>query len=137
MANRILGKVRWMDNLPARPSKNLGIVILVVDGTYVDREANVSDNNGSYQFNPNIIHATNGTVVPDPRYSPGNPSMTQSSFASPRQPLTGGFDSGFVAARDPFPGFNYTVVNEQNAVWLYCRKNRIHPRSIAIQAYIE
>ncbi|KAJ7780490.1 hypothetical protein B0H14DRAFT_3507504 [Mycena olivaceomarginata] len=91
--------------------------------TYVDREANVSDNNGSYQFNPNIIHATNGTVVTF-RCSgiPGNPSMTQSSFASPRQPLAGGFDSGFVAARDPFPGFNYTVVNEQNAVWLYCRK---------------
>ncbi|KAJ7323959.1 hypothetical protein DFH08DRAFT_887230 [Mycena albidolilacea] len=84
----------------------------------------VSDDNGSYQFNPNIIHATNGTVVTF-RFSgiPGNHSVTQSTFASPCQPLAGGFDSGFVTARDPFPGFNYTVVNDQKAAWFYCRQN--------------
>ncbi|KAF7348997.1 hypothetical protein MVEN_01420800 [Mycena venus] len=88
---------------------------------------NVSANNGTYQFIPPIIHASNGTVVSF-QFSgiPGNHSVTQSSFASPCQPLANGFDSGFIAAREKtdgtFPTFNLTVTNDQNAMWFYCRQ---------------
>jgi hypothetical protein len=78
--------------------------------------------------------------VPDPRYSPGNRSVTQSSFASPRQPLAGGFDSDLWLHETRFPvstipcerpewcAFAYLQVYTRPhepavpAVWLYCRK---------------
>ncbi|KAJ7802984.1 hypothetical protein B0H14DRAFT_2384955, partial [Mycena olivaceomarginata] len=79
-------------------------------------------------FNPNIIHAANGTIISF-RFSgiPGNHSVTQSTFATPCQPLAVGFDSGFIAARKQadgtFPIFNHTVINDQNAAWFYCRQD--------------
>jgi hypothetical protein len=100
----------------------------------------VSDDDGSYRFNPNIIHAANGTVISfrfsgmcvvllasrafhrssRPCCSPGNHSVTQSTFATPCQPLAVGFDSGFIAARQhadgTFPIFNHTVINDQNGM---------------------
>ncbi|KAJ7866454.1 hypothetical protein B0H14DRAFT_372606 [Mycena olivaceomarginata] len=88
----------------------------------------VSDDDGSYRFNPNIIHAANGTIISF-RFSgiPGNHSVTQSTFATPCQPLAVGFDSGFIAARKQadgtFPIFNHTVINDQNAAWFYCRQD--------------
>jgi len=87
----------------------------------------VSDDNGSYQFNPPLIHAANGTIVSF-QFSgiPGNHSVTQSSFPTPCQALANGFDSGFIVAKEKadgtFPTFNYTVTNDQNAVWFYCRQ---------------
>ncbi|KAJ7776491.1 hypothetical protein DFH07DRAFT_714856, partial [Mycena maculata] len=87
---------------------------------------------GSDQFIPNEITAANGTIVSF-RFSgiPGNHSVTQSTFATPCQPLAGGLDSGFISGKETklgvFPTWNYTVTNDQTPIWLFC--NQLVPSS--------
>ncbi|KAJ6624102.1 hypothetical protein B0H10DRAFT_1785471, partial [Mycena sp. CBHHK59/15] len=78
-------------------------------------------------FNPNIVTAPNGTVVSFVFSGiPGNHSVTQSSFATPCQPLPRGFDSSFIAGREiqggRFPTWTLTVTNDQNSMWFYCKQ---------------
>lgn len=98
---------------------------------------------GIFQFIPNNINATNGSVVTfqfsgtyaSPTftsqvpahadmiaavYSPGNHSITQSAFSSPCEPLAGGFDSGWVfisANTTPLPEWNITITNDQTRMF--------------------
>jgi hypothetical protein len=91
------------------------------------------------QFEPNLVLATNGTIVtfkftgrcvsfplsymrtvklnePMWIYSPGNHSVTQSSFANPCQPLDGGFDSGWISVKEALPSppeWNLTITNDR------------------------
>ncbi|KAJ7108249.1 hypothetical protein C8R44DRAFT_986802 [Mycena epipterygia] len=94
----------------------------------VDVGAQSTSPGGMYQFRPNVINAPNGTVVSF-RFSgiPGNHTVTQSTFAAPCEPLSNGFDSGFIAGRETklgvFPRWNFTVTNDQNPAWFYCKQH--------------
>ncbi|OCH87666.1 hypothetical protein OBBRIDRAFT_735794 [Obba rivulosa] len=83
---------------------------------------------GALQFSPSSITAPNGTVVTFVwQGSPGNHTVTQSSFATPCSPLTGGFDSGyiFVPANTTggFPTWNLTITNDQEPIWFFCAQH--------------
>ncbi|KAI0092902.1 hypothetical protein BDY19DRAFT_514114 [Irpex rosettiformis] len=76
-------------------------------------------------FNPPNVTASNGTVVTFVfAGTPGNHSITQSSFASPCDPLAGGFDSGFVFVPPnntaDVPSWNLTITDDSNPIWFYC-----------------
>ncbi|KAJ6529836.1 hypothetical protein B0H19DRAFT_884012, partial [Mycena capillaripes] len=81
---------------------------------------------GITQFSPNFVLATKGTTI---RFqftgTPGNHSVTQSSFLSPCQPLDGGFDSGWVFVNQSLsspPEWNLTITNDQQPIWFYCKQ---------------
>ncbi|KAF7364470.1 hypothetical protein MSAN_01108400 [Mycena sanguinolenta] len=77
-------------------------------------------------FEPNVALAANGTIVTFQfTGSPGNHSVTQSSFSNPCQPLAGGFDSGWISVPDtpsPPPEWNLTITNDQIPLWFYCKQ---------------
>ncbi|KAI0043457.1 hypothetical protein FA95DRAFT_397608 [Auriscalpium vulgare] len=82
---------------------------------------------GALQFIPDNINATQGSVITFSfAGSPGFHSITQSSFASPCQPLTGGFDSGFVSVpagtTGAVPSWNLTITNGTQPIWFYCKQ---------------
>ncbi|KAF7354197.1 hypothetical protein MVEN_01107400 [Mycena venus] len=83
---------------------------------------------GAPTFTPNNFNATNGTIVQFQfTGAPGNHTVTQSSFASPCEPVAGGFDSGWVAvpatpALNPAPEWNITINNDQTPIWFYCKQ---------------
>ncbi|TFY76647.1 hypothetical protein EWM64_g7364 [Hericium alpestre] len=82
---------------------------------------------GIFQFIPNQVNATNGSTITF-QWSghPGNHSLTQSTFASPCQPMDGGFDSGwiFIPADDTdmFPTWNLTITNDSIPLWFFCKQ---------------
>ncbi|KAF7372674.1 hypothetical protein MVEN_00130700 [Mycena venus] len=83
---------------------------------------------GVYQFMPNSITASNGSVITF-KFSgiPGNHSITQSTFQSPCQPVEGGFDSGWVeilknSTAGVFPEWNLTITNNAVPIWFYCKQ---------------
>lgn len=74
---------------------------------------------GAFQFMPPNITATNGTVVTFMfTGSPGNHTVAQSTLDSPCQPMSGGFDSGFISVpantTGGFPSWNLTITNDQD-----------------------
>ncbi|KAJ7826801.1 hypothetical protein B0H14DRAFT_2286982, partial [Mycena olivaceomarginata] len=77
-------------------------------------------------FEPNLVFATNGTIVTFKfTGSPGNHSVTQSSFANPCQPLDGGFDSGWISVKEALPSppeWNLTITNDRIPIWFYCKQ---------------
>ncbi|KAJ7910411.1 hypothetical protein B0H13DRAFT_608217 [Mycena leptocephala] len=81
---------------------------------------------GVTQFYPNLVLATNGTIVTFQfTGTPGNHSVTQSSFGSPCQPLDNGFDSGWVFVNQSLPSppeWNLTITNDQIPIWFYCKQ---------------
>ncbi|KAI0065956.1 hypothetical protein BV25DRAFT_1619270 [Artomyces pyxidatus] len=85
-----------------------------------------STQGGIFQFIPPSITASEGSVVTFQfAGNPGNHSITQSSFSSPCQPLTGGFDSGFVfipQGTETFPTFELTITNGSQPIWFYCKQ---------------
>ncbi|KAJ7096009.1 Cupredoxin [Mycena crocata] len=90
---------------------------------------------GIFQFNPSQIKAPKGTVVTF-EFSgiPGNHSVTQSSFASPCQPLAGGFDSGWIeilANTTTLPTWELTVTDDSKAIWFYCKQLQLSPHCTA------
>ncbi|KAF7333184.1 hypothetical protein MVEN_02384200 [Mycena venus] len=75
-------------------------------------------------FTPNMVSAPNGTIVMF-QFSgvPGNHTVTQSSLASPCEPLPDGFDSGFVTVTDSFSAvWSLTITNDQIPIWFYCKQ---------------
>ncbi|KAJ8522374.1 hypothetical protein ONZ45_g1014 [Pleurotus djamor] len=82
---------------------------------------------GVFQFIPPTITASNGTVVSFMfTGAPGNHSVTQSSFADPCNPLSGGFDSGWVFippsnVSEP-PVWNLTITDDSRPIWFYCKQ---------------
>lgn len=91
-------------------------------------------------------------------YSPGNHSVTQSSFASPCEPLAGGFDSGWIeipagtTVTTP-PTWSLTITNDQKVccpsaslrpvfdvfshqpIWFYCKQLKTAPHCTAGKLY--
>ncbi|THH16625.1 hypothetical protein EW146_g4049 [Bondarzewia mesenterica] len=91
----------------------------------VGAEANTPG--GIFQFIPNNINATEGSVITfEFTGSPGNHSITQSSFANPCQPLQAGFDSGWVfiptGMTSGTPTWNLTITNGSTPLWFYCKQ---------------
>ncbi|CAK5273434.1 unnamed protein product [Mycena citricolor] len=110
---------------------------------------------GVFQFIPSSITATNGSVVTFQfTGNPGNHSVTQSSFADPCNPLSGGFDSGWIflnstsvtAAQSPT--WELTITDDSKrgalvpfrmsvqsitdaafptAIWFYCKQLKPSP----------
>ncbi|KAE9399663.1 hypothetical protein BT96DRAFT_1101625 [Gymnopus androsaceus JB14] len=79
----------------------------------------VNERGGIYQFTPSNFNANNGSVISfEFTGNPGNHSITQSTFSSPCQPLSGGFDSGWVLIPNggvsPSPVWNLTVTDDSN-----------------------
>ncbi|KAJ7080202.1 hypothetical protein B0H15DRAFT_924433 [Mycena belliarum] len=99
--------------------------------------AEMNSPGGIFQFTPNQITAPNGTTVTFQfSGSPGNHSITQSSFDSPCQPLQGGFDSGWVLITSttplsPLPEWNLTITNDQMPIWFYCKQLLPSPHCLA------
>ena len=66
-------------------------------------------------------------------HSPGNHTVTQSSFSSPCEPLSGGFDSGWIyvpqGISSGFPVWNLTITDDS--------KRKHHPRSTYLRARID
>jgi len=81
--------------------------------------------NGSViAYTPNYVNASIGDVVRF-TFQQKNHTVTQSSFASPCSPLSGGFDSGFVPVdANATSGFQTAELTIQNTdpVWVYCRQ---------------
>jgi len=80
---------------------------------------------GILQYTPDTIDATPGDVVTFV-FKQKNHTVTQSTFQTPCQALSGGFDSGFVPVADnntdgPFTIAQFSVV-DTNPVWVYCRQ---------------
>ncbi|CAK5283691.1 unnamed protein product [Mycena citricolor] len=89
---------------------------------------------GVFQFIPSSITATNGSVVTFQfTGNPGNHSVTQSSFADPCNPLSGGFDSGWIflnstsvtAAQSPT--WELTITDDSKPIWFYCKQLKPSP----------
>jgi plastocyanin len=78
---------------------------------------------GILAFNPPSIQAKPRDVVVF-EFHQKNHTVTQSSFADPCRPLSGGFDSQFQPVPDnatTFPTWNFTVV-DTSPVWAFCRQ---------------
>jgi len=98
----------------------------------------VSAPGGVYQFIPPSINATMGSVITF-NFSgvPGFHSVAQSTFSSPCQPTTGGFDSGFVEvgvtgpAPTMFPTWNLTITNGTQPIWFFCQQLAPQPHCLA------
>ncbi|KAJ7229892.1 hypothetical protein GGX14DRAFT_581568 [Mycena pura] len=84
-------------------------------------------------FTPNNIIAKNGSVITFQfAGTPGNHSVTQSSFPKPCEPLAGGFDSGNVqkllnSTDNAMPTWNLTVTNDAKPIWFFCKQNKPAP----------
>ncbi|KAI0268304.1 hypothetical protein BC834DRAFT_686215 [Gloeopeniophorella convolvens] len=96
--------------------------------------ATTSTQGGAFQFIPDNINATEGSVVTF-KFSgvPGNHSITQSSLTSPCQPLPNGFDSGFVflTSATETPTWNLTITNGTQPIWFYCKQLAPSPHCLA------
>ncbi|KAF9035125.1 hypothetical protein BJ165DRAFT_1533644 [Panaeolus papilionaceus] len=90
--------------------------------------ATANDQGGIFQFIPPTVTAKNGTVVTfEFTGAPGNHSITQSTFTDPCNPVSGGFDSGWVfipnaAALTETPTFNLTITDDSKPIWFYCKQ---------------
>ncbi|KAI0030521.1 hypothetical protein K488DRAFT_20230, partial [Vararia minispora EC-137] len=88
-------------------------------------------------FIPPNITATAGSVITF-NFSgiPGFHSVSQSTFASPCQPMSGGFDSGFVeigvtGTPAAVPQWNLTVTNASTPIWFFCKQLAPQPHCLA------
>ncbi|RDX44737.1 hypothetical protein OH76DRAFT_1359157 [Lentinus brumalis] len=77
------------------------------------------------KFDPPTINVTevNSTVTFIFDGNPGNHTVAQSSFATPCEPLEGGFNSGFFpvsGASGPFGTWTLTITDVTTPIWFYC-----------------
>ncbi|PAV18604.1 extracellular serine-rich [Pyrrhoderma noxium] len=86
---------------------------------------NVTVGNG-LTFSPiNVQSVSNGDIINFVFSSPGH-SVTQSSLATPCEPLDGGFNSGFSTAAGQ--QWNLTITDASKPIWYFCAQStpRIH-----------
>jgi plastocyanin len=78
--------------------------------------------NGKFEFQPPAIGAAPGDQVVF-HFNPKNHTVTQSSFAAPCSPMSGGIDSGFVPVQANqtahLPTFTVNV-HDTTPIWIYC-----------------
>jgi len=82
---------------------------------------------GPLQYFPPTANVSKGSVVTFRFYGvANNHSVTQSSFSSPCQPLSGGFDSGLIylppGIKSGFPEWNLTITDDSTPIWFYCKQ---------------
>ncbi|KAJ7059458.1 hypothetical protein C8F01DRAFT_1220191 [Mycena amicta] len=86
---------------------------------------------GIFQFMPNTLTASNGSVITFVFSGiPGNHSVTQATFAAPCTPFKGGFDSGWVeilANTTTLPTWDLTITNDQTPIWFFCKQKLPSP----------
>jgi plastocyanin len=71
-------------------------------------------------FSPNNLTAAQGDTVTF-HYYPKAHSVVQAAFASPCQPLSGGFFSGFVPSSTGEANMTFVItVNSTKPIWYYC-----------------
>jgi len=93
----------------------------------------------SFIFNPSTItNAANGDIVQFVFSGTVGPhSVVQSSFDKPCQPITGGFNSGFVnpsstgVSAPPYEEYNLTVTDAGTPIWFYCAQSQPKPHCLA------
>ncbi|KAF8215253.1 hypothetical protein K438DRAFT_1660092 [Mycena galopus ATCC 62051] len=82
---------------------------------------------GPLRFTPTSVTASTGSTVNFRFTSPGNHSVTQSSFENPCIPLDGGLDSGFqpmsANTTSGFPEWNFAVEDGAQPLWFFCRQS--------------
>jgi plastocyanin len=87
--------------------------------------------NGKFEYQPPAIGAQVGDQVVF-HFNAKNHTVTQSSFADPCGPLSGGLDSGFIPVpqnqTDNLPTFTVTV-HDTKPIWLYCGQGAGTPNS--------
>jgi len=115
---------------------SVAALVSAQNSTVIQVGATASAPGGIFQFIPNSITASNGTVVTfNFSGTPGNHSVTQSSFASPCQPLASGFDSGWIfiptTGAAVSPTWNLTITNDQKPIWFYCKQLVPSPHCVA------
>ncbi|KAJ3989218.1 hypothetical protein F5890DRAFT_86127 [Lentinula detonsa] len=109
-----------------------------------------NESGGIFQFKPSSFNATNGSVITfEFSGNPGNHSITQSlhiffcflcslsvtfhipslrlgALSNPCQPLSGGFDSGWVliptGGVSPNPLWNLTITDDSNTIYFFCKQ---------------
>ncbi|KAF8637504.1 hypothetical protein AX17_002789 [Amanita inopinata Kibby_2008] len=110
----------------------LSAVAVASAQVFVDVGRSPGSGGSVFRFVPNNITASNGTVITF-RFtgSPGNHTVTQSTFDDPCNPMAGGFDSGNVYIPPGFtatpPLFNLTVTDDTQPIWFFCKDLRPIP----------
>ena len=69
------------------------------------------DGQSDFKFNPQFVTITQPNTVVTFQFVALNHSVSQSSFATPCEPLDGGFNSGFVPVGDGQGTWNLTVTD--------------------------
>jgi len=101
--------------------------ISAAGSTIIQVGGSLTATGGPAQFIPPSVNASKGSVVTF-RFSglPGNHTVTQSAFDSPCQPLSGGFDSGFIyvpsGLSSDIPEWNLTITDDSKPIWFYCQQ---------------
>ncbi|KAN0125178.1 Cupredoxin [Russula decolorans] len=103
-----------------------GIALYVSAASAATWQINVSNATAGLVFNPNNITAAVGDTV-EFIFNPKNHSVTQSSFAQPCTPLSGGFDTGFLPVTNGTDNSSLPtrqfVVNDTQPIWIHCRQS--------------
>ncbi|KAJ4490707.1 hypothetical protein J3R30DRAFT_3751676 [Lentinula aciculospora] len=86
-----------------------------------------NESGGIFQFKPSSFNATNGSVITfEFSGNPGNHSITQSALSNPCQPMSEGFDSGWVliptGGVTPNPLWNLTITDDSNPIYFFCKQ---------------
>ncbi|KAJ7597202.1 hypothetical protein C8J56DRAFT_919477 [Mycena floridula] len=91
--------------------------------------------NNTLSFTPNEVAAAAGDIVLF-QFVSKNHTVSQSAFATPCEPLTGGFSSGFKPVDNSttdFPTWSLTV-NDTTPIWAYCQQT--NPTSHCAKAMV-
>ncbi|KAK7460562.1 hypothetical protein VKT23_009283 [Stygiomarasmius scandens] len=105
----------------------LGLAALAQAQQVHQVEVGGTQDTGIFRYSPNNVTAQEGDII-NFRFSgiPGNHTVTQSSLANPCQPLSNGFDSGWVlipgADAGPTPEWNLTITDASKPIWFYCKQ---------------
>ncbi|KAJ3997634.1 hypothetical protein F5050DRAFT_1711134 [Lentinula boryana] len=93
-----------------------------------------NESGGIFQFKPSSFNATNGSVITfEFSGNPGNhsvtfhiPSLRLGALSNPCQPMSGGFDSGWVliptGGVSPNPLWNLTITDDSNTIYFFCKQ---------------
>ncbi|KAI0773613.1 hypothetical protein C8Q74DRAFT_769496 [Fomes fomentarius] len=84
------------------------------------QDATITVGQGGLKFDPPFVNATANSVITFV-FTGGNHSVSQSSFATPCEPIADGFSSGFVPVPANQTGtWELTVTDDSKAIWFYC-----------------
>ena len=83
---------------------------------------------GGLKFDPQFVDAPANSVVTF-NFVGGNHSVSQSSFATPCEPVDGGFSSGFVPVGNNTGSWNLTITDDTKGT---CRSRPRWPRRISL-----